>query len=175
MNAPNNGATMPDFSIDFAAKLSEVAEALNGEIAQDFESARTTLYLSRLSMEIALKSMLEKAGVPERLIRGRSHNLDALLGDLSNCEVEIEVVPLVKEWVTATGVRAITIQQDGGVVTVGEIIDAEVRGASKYPNQIRYGSCVVDFSPQVVAECSRKVVEWVKAHWHTVRTKNKAL
>ncbi len=166
---------MPDFSIDFAAKLSEVAETLNHEIDQDFESGRTILYLSRLSIEIALKSMLEQAGVPEQVIRKRSHNLHALLSDLSNCEVEIDIEPQVKAWVTATALRAITIQQDNGVITVGEIIEAEVQGASKYPTRIRYGSSVVDFSPQLVAVCSKKVVEWVKLHWHTVRTRRKTL
>jgi hypothetical protein len=160
---------MSNYSLAFATKLSEVAESLNDGIEHDLDSARTSLYLSRLSIEIALKAALEKAGVKERNIRGRSHNLIELLNDITKCEIDVEISTLAIKRVKATGIRAITIRQENGVTTVGAIIDAEDQGASKYPNNIRYGNDIIDYPPQVVAACSKAVVAWVKLHWNTIR------
>jgi len=44
-----------------------------------------------LSCEISLKALLEKAGVPIKKIRKRSHDLSGLLRDIGDCEIEIEI------------------------------------------------------------------------------------
>jgi HEPN domain-containing protein len=84
---------MPEYDLDFATKLAEVADGVNEKDPRGYDAGRVTIYLSRLSAEITLKALLERAGVPVAKIRRRSHNLRALLKDFGECEVEVEIAP----------------------------------------------------------------------------------
>ena len=116
-----------------------------------------------------MKALLEKAGFPLQRIRARSHDLRGLLKDLGDCEVEVEVAPGVRKWCPASRVRAAVIDLELVHVPIGEIIDAEDQGTSKYPNQIRYGETVVDFNPGLVASMAVVLAKWAKVHWHSIR------
>ena len=160
---------MPEYSIDFAAKLADIAQQIAVDPSDDIEGARSTVYLSRLSMEIALKALLERAGVAVPQIRGRSHNLRALLKDLSGFEVQSEVAAGVTSWVSASRLRAVTIQNGSRSTTVGTVVDAETQGASQYPNEIRYGPSLKDYPPAVVVACASSVVDWAQSNWAMIR------
>lgn len=164
---------MAEYDIDFAAKLASVASEIDEKDPWAYDARRVTVYLSRLSAEISMKALLEKAGFPIPRIRTRSHDLRGLLTDLSECEVEVEIAPGVKHWCSASRVRAAVIDLGVVHVPIGELIDAEDPHISKYPNEIRYGESVVDFSPALVSDMAVVLATWAKAHWHTIRVATK--
>ena len=138
-----------------------------------YDAARVTLYLSRLSMEISMKALLERAGVPKTKIRRRSHDLRGLLEDLGKCEVNIEVTPGTHVWVSASRVRAQSIDLGLAHLPIGTLIDAEDKGASQYPNEIRYGERVIDFKPSLVSAAAKLLAAWAKSHWDIIRPSTK--
>lgn len=163
---------MPEYDIDFAAKLAEVADLVNEQDPNRYDARRVTIYLGRLSAEIALKALLEKAGVSIKKIRARSHDLRALLKDLEECEVEVEIAPDQKDWVSASQVRAVCIDLGFLQMPIGTIIEAEGQGASTYPNQIRYGEELIDFDPNFVSSMALLLSKWAREHWDVIRCAN---
>ena len=162
---------MAEYDLDFAAKLANVASEVDEKDPWAHDARRVTIYLSRLSAEISMKALLEKAGVPIQRIRARSHDLRGLLKDIGECEVEVEIAPSVNHWCSASRVRAAVIDLGVVHVPIGELIDAEDQGTSKYPNEIRYGESVIDFSPSLVSDMAVVLAGWAKAHWDTIRIK----
>jgi hypothetical protein len=166
--------SMAEYDIAFATKLAAVADEVDEKDPWAYDARRVTVYLSRLSAEITLKALLEKAGVPVPRIRDRSHDLRGLLKDLGGCEVQVEIAPGVYEWCSASrGIRTAVIDLGMVRLPIGEIIDAEDQGASKYPDQIRYGEAVIDFNPGLVASMAIVLAEWAKFHWNTIRWQQK--
>jgi hypothetical protein len=94
---------MPEYDITFGEKLSEVANIVVAYGLSDFDAKRAVLYLSLLSTEILLKSMLEQAGIMVKDIRDRSHKLVDLLSDIGQCQVEVEVVRVFASWFPRLG------------------------------------------------------------------------
>lgn len=164
---------MPQYDLDFAAKLAAVATDVDKNDPWAYDARRVTIYLSRLSAEISLKALLEQAGVPLLQIRNRSHDLRGLLKDVCECEVEVETAPGEKQWGSASCVRAAIIDFELVHVPIGEIIDAEEQGCSKYPNQIRYGETVIDFSPLLVSSMATVLAQWAKSHQKCIRVSAK--
>lgn len=160
---------MAEYDLNFASKLAEVANQVDENDPWAYDARRVTIYISRLSMELTLKALLEKAGFPINRIRTRSHNLRELLKDLGECEVEVHVTNNVKAWVPATRVRAITIDLGFVQIPIGTIIDAENQGTSCYPNEIRYGERIVDFEPSFVSSTAVLLANWAKQHWELIR------
>jgi len=117
-----------EYNIEFAEKLSEVAQWVAEEGLDDFSAQRTVLYLSLLSAEISMKALLERAGKPVSEIRGRSHRLAELLRDLGHCEVEVEIMPGKRHFVPATRLRGRPTLSDRSAPTVGDVLDAEKKG-----------------------------------------------
>lgn len=160
---------MPEYDLGFAAKLAEIAAHVDEQQGRNYDARRAICYLSRLSFEITLKALLEKAGIPVPDIRRRSHDLRGLLADLSGCEVEIELTPGNKAWSSASRLRGRTIDLDFVQIPIGEVITAEDQGASQYPNQIRYGEKVIDMDPSFLASAAEIAVAWAREHWNTIR------
>jgi len=160
-----------EYDLDFAAKLADVASDVDEKDPWAYDARRVTIYLSRLSAEISMKALLEKAGVPVQKIRARSHDLRGLLKDIGECEVEVEISPGVNHWCSASRVRAAVIDLGVVRVPIGELIDAEDQGTSKYPNEIRYGKSVIDFNPSLVSDMAVVLAGWAKTHWDTIRVK----
>jgi len=128
------------------------------------------LYLSLLSTEISLKAMLEQAGVELPKIKKRSHNLSALMKDLGRCTVGTTITPGNDMKVPASRLRAVSLQYGEAKSTVGEIIDAEKAGASKYPNNVRYGALPSHYPPEIVSQMAVKLVSFAKKHWKSLET-----
>lgn len=160
---------MPQYDIEFAQKLAEVANLVVTEGTESVDAQRTVLYLSLLSTEIALKAMLETAGKPVSEIRKRSHNLADLLADLGQCEIQVDVAGKTMT-VSASRLRSCTLQEGDTQITVGKVIDAEQDGASQYPNAVRYGDRLRHYPPAVVAQMAARVVEFAHKHWLNLRT-----
>jgi hypothetical protein len=160
---------MPTYSIDFGEKLANVANFVVTDGLDDPGSPRVVLYLSLLSTEILLKAMLEKAGKPVPKIRKRSHNVAELLKDLDQCEVEVEIVPGTRQFVSASRLRAYSIEQGEAEITVGKVIEAEKDSASSYPSGVRYGDRLLHYSPAVVAQMASVVAVFARRHWCTLR------
>ena len=160
---------MPEYSLAFAEKLAEVAELVAGIGLANPDAKRTVLYLGLLSTEISLKSMLERAGTPLATIRKRSHNLADLLRDLGRCKVEAQVTPRKRMLVSASRLRACKLEYPPAMPTVGQVIDAEKEGASKYPNQVRYGKLPSHYPPELVAQMATKVAVFARQHWQSIR------
>jgi len=163
---------MAEYNIEFAEKLAEIAGLVVADGLSDFNAIQTVLYLSLLSTEISLKSMLERAGNPVAEIRARSHRLADLLTDLGRCEVEVEVTPGKRMYIPASCLRSIPLKHDGAKSTVGRVIDAEKQQrVSTYPNQIRYGEVLHHYPPEAVAQMAAEVVAFAHQHWQSIRVK----
>jgi hypothetical protein len=165
------GAIMAEYDIAFGKRLAETARMVAAEGLVEVDAQRTVLYLSLLSTEIALKAMLEQAGKPVPDIRARSHRLAELLSDLGQCEVEVEMTPGAKRYVSASRIRAIPLSHVGAQSTVGAVIDAESPGVSTYPNQVRYGEVLRHFPADVAAQMAAEVSAYALEHWHSIRIK----
>lgn len=155
---------MAEYSIEFAQ---EMAKASNGIVSAGLgseDAQRAALYVGLVACEIAIKSALEKAGKPISDIKTNGHNLSKLLDDLSSCTVLAEISAGVLTRVPATRVRSIVVDSNYADATVGKLLQAEQFGASKFPNEIRYGDTLKHFPASVIARLSEKVVAWVKLH-----------
>lgn len=158
---------MPHYDIEFAQKLTDIANLLVTDGTESVDAQRAVLYLSLLSTEIALKAMLEKAGKPVPDIRKHSHNLASLLVDLSQCTIQTCVAGKTMT-VPAARLRGCTLYQGEAQVTVGKVIESEQDGASKYPNGVRYGDRLRHYPPAVVAEMASRVTRFAREHWLTL-------
>ena len=161
---------MPEYSLSFAEKLAKAAALVAAEGLDDPEAKRTVLYLSLLSTEVSLKAMLEQAGVALPKIRKRSHDLAGLLSDLGHCTVGTQITLGKDMKVPASRLRSEPLAHGSASSTVGTIIDAEKAGASKYPNNVRYGELPSHYPPEIVSQMAIKVAAFAKKHWKSLQT-----
>ena len=161
---------MAEYNLGFSENLIKAARFVSESDDKSEDAARTVLYLSCLACEISLKALLEYSGKPVPEIRKFSHNLAALLKELGNCKVEVPIVKDFLAWVPATRLRAVTVDERFANATVGTILSAEEKTAakekraSKYPNEMRYGSVIRHYPHQLVLETAVKVTEWAQKH-----------
>ncbi|GAB4119273.1 MAG: hypothetical protein Tsb0027_13430 [Wenzhouxiangellaceae bacterium] len=157
-----------NYSIDFAERLIDAAESFFHMSSAEEDAGRAVLYLSLLSCEISLKSLLESAGFAPNELRQRSHSLAELLTDVCHCEVpDLHI----GSYASASGLLAVQPIPDVPAATVGKILDAENAGASTYPNEIRYGEFVRHYEPHYVLCCARSVCKWVRVNMDDIRKK----
>lgn len=161
--------TMSEYNIGFSEKLLDAAQSVAKDGLDSADAIRTVLYLSSLASEIALKALLEKAGKPIKDIKARRHSLSGLLVDLGGCRIKDEVVKGSLSWVPATRVRSVTFDQRFYNATVGKLLTGEEQGASKYPNELRYGDHVKDYPPELKLKAARALVDWAHKHWDEIR------
>lgn len=160
---------MSEYKIGFAEKLSEISESMTKEALDSEDARRAVLYLSLLSCEIALKATLEKSGKKVSDIRKKSHNLSSLLNEVCSCTILREVTNNKLSRIKATCIRGVVVDINLGNATVGHLLEAEKYGASKFPNEIRYGNALKHFPVAVMAKLSNKVVAWVREHWDDIQ------
>ena len=160
---------MPEYKIGFAQKLSETSESMTEEGLDSEDAQRAVLYISLVSCEIALKAALEKAGKKIPNIRKKSHNLSSLLKEVCSCTILREVTQNKLSRVRATCIRGVVVDSNFANATVGHLLEAEESGASKFPNEIRYGETLKHFPAPVIAKLSNKVVAWVRLHWEDIQ------
>lgn len=160
---------MPEYNIGFSEKLIDAARVVVEDGLDSVDSKRTVLYLSLLSCEITLKALLERAGKPVTEIRKYSHNLSELLGHFSWCQVQVDIANGRLMWVPAARIRSLVVDPAYGNATVGTLLEAEDCGASKYPNQIRYGDSLYHYPPEMILGAATRVMAWAKEHWDRIR------
>jgi hypothetical protein len=156
---------VPEFDIKFARRLCDAADLVSSQGLEPIDAKRTVLYLSLLSVEIALKAGLEKAGQPVPRIVKRSHDLRGLLDDIANCSIIVAVTPQCTRRVKATQIYAKEVSREYSNATVGHILSAQRDGASKYPTQIRYGSLLKHYPVDIMLRTAAVIIEWVDLHW----------
>jgi HEPN domain-containing protein len=159
---------MSEYEIGFSEKLTDAAQFIVKDDLKSIDSIRTVLYLSLLSCEISLKALLEKAGTPIKTIRARSHNLNELLNDLGKCKIQVKIGDKYRS-VSASRLRSVTIDKRYSNSTVGTLLEAECRGASSYPNQIRYGDSLKHYPPKLILKTAKAIIVWARNHWDTIR------
>jgi hypothetical protein len=133
---------MPEYSVEFSIKLTECAQAVLDNGVEDFDAARTVWYLSLLASEVCLKALLEKTGQSV----DKTHKHAALLAAVCKCEIKKEVTNGSMRPVSAMDLRSQVVHSSYtgleppyNQITVGALLEAQATGASKYPNEIRYG------------------------------------
>lgn len=151
---------MTEYSLDFSKSLITAAKHLSQSNSRSVDSRRAVLYLSLLSCEISLKALLESAGYPVNDIKALSHNLSALLSKVGTCKVMIN-----GNRVPAARLRSIVSDEKFPDSTVGKLLTAEKYGASKYPNNIRYGDLLRHFPADAMLSVAEKVFEWSKENY----------
>ena len=129
------------------------------------EDHQVVAYISRVSMELSIKALLEKAGVPRKTVRALSHDLPDLLRELDKCKVKMADIPIP---VSAMRVRGKEILWNGALVTLGNVIDAEHAGASNFPDQYRYGPPPTDYQAEVLAHAAVALCTWAEEHWDSI-------
>ena len=160
---------MSEYNLGFSKKLAETARLVADDGVDSFDAVQTIVYLSLLSCEIALKALLERSGLPVNKIKAHWHDLEALLREVSRCEVEENIAAGHPKWIPAVRIRAIEIKSEGAESTVGKLLCGETQGASRYPNQIRYGSGFLSFPPDALVKTAYAVVDFAETHWNTIR------
>lgn len=160
---------MPEYNLGFSEKLIDAARVVADEGLDSVDAKRTVLYLSSLACEIALKSLLEKVVQPVKEIKAHGHDLSTLLKDVGECEIQEEIVNGSLSWVPATRLRAVTVDKRHGNATVGTLLTAEEHGASKYPNEMRYGEYLNHYPPELLFQTANTLVVWAHDHWYRIR------
>jgi hypothetical protein len=167
---------MAEYDIDFAHDMATASGTLlsNPQSTDGSSLARAAIYCSLVACEIALKAGLEAAGVPLKQIRGHSHDLPGLLGKLDNCCVSAQISGVTRR-APASRIRSVVVDDKYADATIGQLIDATAHnGASKYPNEIRYGTLLKHYPAEVVSRLGEVVVKWVKEHTKDIRCGRKS-
>ena len=94
--------------------------------------------------------------------------------DLGRCQIQYEVVKGRLSWVPATRVRSEHVDHGFPDATIGKLLTGEEHGASKYPNELRYGDHVKDYPPKLKIKAARALVDWAHKHWDEIRLSSAA-
>jgi hypothetical protein len=151
-----------EYSLEFAERLIESAEALLSQNQEKPETGRTILYLSCLSCEVSLKSVLESVGFSVKHLKGRSHRLDSLVKDICECR-------FIDTGFPATAIRGKVVIPNTSNSTIGALLVSQLSECSTYPNQIRYGELVRHFPSTVMLECAKVVSAWCRENEHNLQ------
>jgi hypothetical protein len=155
---------MAEYSLAFAQALLTAGEAIELRAQASEEEQRAVLYLSLLSCEVTLKALLEKAGYSTPHIRRLSHDLATLLAKTSKCSVFVN-----GRWSTAAALLSIVVDARFENATLGHLLNAEHRGASRYPGNIRYGNLVRHFPAPVMQVAAQILLGWAKEHGTNIK------
>ena len=159
-----------EYSLEFSQRLIDAARSFVDQDKVGDEAGRAVLYLSLLSCEISLKALLEQAGYTTNELKKRSHNLSELCKDLCFCEL-VETGKTGSKSFTGARLLSVVVYPDIGNGTVGALLKCEKKGASKYPNEIRYGELVQHYPPMLMLNCASKVCEWAKVNIYKIKKK----
>ncbi len=162
---------MPTYNPKLAESFAHIATCTVSRGLPQVEDHQAVAYISRVAIELAIKALLEKAGVSEKSIRALSHGLSSLLRELDSCMVTVAGVALP---VPASRVRGRTIWWNEGAVTLGSIIDAESAGASGFPGEFRYGPPPTDYPAEVLAEAAESLCAWAAEQWDSITARSGA-
>lgn len=159
---------MAEYNVGFSTKLIDAARFVRDQGIDSEDAIRTVLYLSKLACEITIKALLEKAGKPVDQIKTHGHDLRKLLLNVGQCKVYREVTKGALRPVPAKCLNSETVDDQYGNATVGNILRAEELGASKYPNEIRYGNNLRDYPPELWLKTATVIRDWAQDHWDDI-------
>ena len=156
---------MAEYSIGLVRSLLAAADQLLPETAPTSteDDQRAVLYLSLLACEITLKALLEQSGHRLPDIREMSHNLAALLDAVANCRVNEGGRSR-----SASSIRVVASDKRFRNATLGHLLGEEMQGASRYPNNVRYGDLVRHFPAPVMRDVARALLGWAEKHGATI-------
>jgi hypothetical protein len=155
---------VPEYSLNQAGDLAQLAiEGLAKQANDGGVRARNCLYLAHLSIELALKAVLEQAGMPVNDIRRMSHNLLTLSKAVGGCSFTYELGQG-----RGVVIRDLRVTKDGEYLSFGHFVEAtQWESFSSYPGELRYGNDVTHFDPEMVAQLARELCKWFGARIHT--------
>ncbi len=146
-----------EYSFDFAEKILQAAKLLGQHHDGENETARVVVYQSCVSMEIAMKCLLEHSGKSPKAIRKHNHKLLDLLDAVDTLHWNGK--PL-EPWDKLWG-EVVDDQYLNG--SVGLLLSEAEKG-STYPNEMRYGSQMQCISPHLVLKTAEVVLDWCKSN-----------
>jgi len=160
-----------EYSLEFSQRLIDAAKSFVDKDKIDDEAGRAVLYLSLLSCEISLKALLEKARYTVKELKKRSHDFSGLIEDICLCDLEGTGIAGSKPH---TGAELLAQVVDPNIRngTVGALLKCEEQGASKYPNEIRYGELVRHFPPMLMLNCASKIFQWGRNNISIIKRKS---
>lgn len=156
-----------EYSVEFGERLIEAANSFLNENNSNEEAGRTVLYLSLLSCEITLKALLESAGYTKKELIKQSHNLSGLAKEICNCQLTGKTIGNSKPKSASE-----LLSKPAEHSTVGAALHAENSGASKYPNEIRYGELISHIHPIEMLSCAKAISTWAKENISCIKRKN---
>lgn len=156
---------MAEYNLDFADRMLDSSKFLLS--TSEPSAKKAAVYNALVACEIALKSALKLAGKPLKDIPW-SHNLSQLLRLVSKCTVEVEIGTTFRR-VSASRIRGRVVDSAYANATIGHLLQAEVLGASKFPNEVRYGEIFRHFPAEVVAKLAQELINWVREHGDTIK------
>lgn len=159
---------MPEYDLNLAEELAVVACSVARTELAPVSHDRMRLYLAMLSIELSLKAMLERAGMPITKIRARSHRIAELFSDLEKCTIEVEPLAGAVFRTKASRLRSVEISTRNESATVGQLIDA-LGDVSNYPNEVRYGGHLRHYDASLVADAATQIVAFAKLHWSSIK------
>jgi hypothetical protein len=124
--------------------------------------------MALVACEIALKSVLESAGVELESIP-KTHNLSKLLKMVSKRKVLVDIGNKNFQEVSASRLRGVVVDANYANATVGNLMQAEQNGASVFPNEIRYGAILKHYPALTVCNLGIALVDWVKEHQLSIK------
>jgi hypothetical protein len=151
---------MSEYNLEFAEAMAESSALILCSKALPEEAQRAALYTALVACEIALKYALPAA----KIAVPKTHDLSKLVGPVSNCTVEVEISKSVVKRVSANRIRNIAATLDYSDAILGNLFEAEGFGASRFPNEIRYGHTLKHFPASVMQQASVQLISWVKLH-----------
>lgn len=162
-----------EYSLEFSYRLIEAAQSFIGKDEVNEETGRAVLYLSLLSCEISLKATLEKAGYTIKELKKRSHDFSGLIHDLCLCDLLTQNSRRSNQS-TCSNLLSQVVDPDIRNGTVGALLRGEENGASKYPNEIRYGKMVRHFPPLLMLKCASTTYDWCKDNLSNIKRRQQS-
>ncbi|WP_083916895.1 HEPN domain-containing protein [Thioalkalivibrio sp. ALJ24] len=151
---------MGEYNLEFAEAMAEASNLILHSESLHEEGQRAALYTALVACEIALKYALSEAGVTVP----KTHDLSKLMGLVSDCSIEdVDSNGAIKR-VPASRIRGVSASDNYSDATLGNLLEAEEFGASKFPNEIRYGRTLEHFPASVMQQASLKLIAWVKCY-----------
>lgn len=151
---------MSEYNLEFSEAMAESSGLILRSDSLPEEGQRTALYTALVACEMALKYALTHAGVSVP----KTHDLSKLIGLVSNCSVEQEITKGVIKRVPASRIRGVLASDEYSDAILGKLLEAEEYGASKFPNEIRYGHALKHFPASVMQQASIQLISWVQSH-----------
>lgn len=156
---------MSEYNLEFAEAMADSSGLILRSESLPEEGQRAALYTALVACEIALKYALAEAGVSVP----KTHDLSKLIGLVSNCTVEEEVANGSIKRVQASRLRSVSVSANYSDATLGKLLEAEEFGASKFPNEIRYGQTLKHFPASVMQQASLQLIAWIKRYVSSIQ------